>query len=119
MKKFDWLGFFQKGLLFSTVFLALGNSAFAQVNAIGGTGASNLMAYVQFFVNFCWWTSLAGCFLSVLTAGFIFSQGDQHGFNKLKAAIIGTLIVAGASGFFKYFVFGAQSSGVSNQNDLF
>ncbi len=87
--------------------------------SISGTGGQNLMAYLQWFVNLVWWISLGGCFCSMCFAGVKLSEGDQQGFNRIKLAVIGTLIVAGASGVFKYFIFGSQNAGVSNNNDLF
>lgn len=118
-KSFSLYSLCERGLMVSLVLGTLVSNANAQMVTIQGTGGTNLMAYLQWWVSFVWWISLGGCFCSMCFAGFKLSEGDQQGFNRIKFAVIGTLIVAGASGFFKYFIFGSQNAGVSNNNDLF
>lgn len=111
--------FFERGLFVAMFLGALVSNVGAQTVQITGSGGSNLMAYLQWFVNLVWWVSLGGCFLEICFAGYKLATGNQQGMDFVKKALAGTVLVAGASGIFKYVVFGSQGAGVSNNNDLF
>ena len=100
-------------------YLSLAVPALAQVAGLEGGVADNLMSYVRQIVSLVFYISLTGCLASLVWAGYTLSKGDNQGMDKVKMALLGTAITAGAAGIFKFFVFAGQESGVSGKGDLF
>lgn len=94
--------------------MMLSNSAFAQSVQLSGNGGSELMMFIGRITNFAFYVALAACLVSIMFAGFKFSKGDQQGMDAVWKAVIGTAIVAAASGILKYWIFAAQDTGIAN-----
>jgi|GEM_PF-3707495 len=107
--------FFSNIAMVAFYVLMFTNAASAQVQ-IQGQGGNEIMMYVSRIVQFAFYLSITGCLGSVMFAGYKFSTGHQQGMDQVKAAIIGTAIVAAASGILHYWVFAAQDTGLGNTN---
>jgi len=115
MKAFKYFG-----LVLDVAFcLMVVSTAFAQGVGIEGTGSGELMEFIRRITSIIFYISLTGCLGSLMFAGYKISTGDQKGMDAVKWAMLGTAIVAGSSGFFKYIVFAGQDTGVGGKGDLF